>query len=154
MKALRKKLLRWKGTFRGLSPADSLLLYAGSTPRTGSAVWHRHPRNHVPHVHVEAAKPNGQNTHELHHHVGVDAHSDREGAGQDDHETERSHDNEHDDSHDAGHWHSVVPAERLRVSQELLTYSKAEIWITLHDLAGSAIASRPATPARAPPDCI
>ena len=154
MKTLHKKLLRWKGTFRGLGPADSLLLYAGSTPRTGAAVWHSHPRNQIPHVHVEAAKPNGQNAYELHHHVGVDPHSDGAGDGHNDHETECSRDHEHDDSHDAGHWHFVVPAERLRVSQELLTYSKSEIWVTLHDLADSAIAFRPASSARAPPDCI
>src|ERR1700733_3601393 len=125
MKALHRKLLRWKGTFRSLSPADLLLLYARSTPRSGCAVWHSHPRNQIPHVHVEAAKPNGQNAYELHHDVGVDSHSDGAGDGHSDRETERSRDHEHDDSHDAGHWHFVVPAERLRVSQELLAYSKS-----------------------------
>jgi hypothetical protein len=156
VKTLHKKLLRWKGTFRGLSAADSLLLYAGSTPRTGSAVWHSHPRNHVPHVHVEAAKSDDEKGQQSHRHLDEDEHHDHDAHVGEGHSVHADHprDHEHDDSHDAGHWHFVVPAERLRVSQELLAYSKSEIWLTLHDLADGALAFRPTSSARAPPDCV
>lgn len=155
MKTLHKKLVRWTRTFRGLNHADSLLLYAGSTPRAGSAVWHSHPRNHLPHVHVEVAKPDDENAEEPpHRHFDGHEHHDHAGDGHSDHETDRPPDLEHDDSHDAGHWHFVVSAARLRVSQELLAYAKCEIWVTLHDLADSAIAFSPASSARAPPDRV
>lgn len=153
MKALHKKLLRWTGTFRGLKPADSLLVYAGSTPRTGAAVWHSHPRNHIPHVHVEDAKPDDERARLSHRQFGSEEHHDHASAGHNDHEADRPRDHEHDDSQDAGHWHFVVPAERLRLSQELLAYSKSEIWVTLNDRADGALAFRPASSARAPPDC-
>jgi hypothetical protein len=151
MKTLHKKSFRWSGAFRGLNPADSLLLYAGSTPRAGSALWHSHPRNHVPHVHVEAAKADADSGHELHRHRASNEQQHHTGHTAGDHETGRGHSHEHNHSDDSGHWHLVVPAELLRVWHQFLVFAACEIWDAICDLADVAIEFRSASSARGPP---
>jgi len=154
LKTLHKKILRWTGTFRRLNPADLLLFYAGSMPRANSALWHSHPRNHVPHVHVEAAKPAEENNQKPHRQMGDHGYHDHADHGRGDNECHHQYSREHDDSHSPGHWHFIVPAERLRIAQQLLVFAAFEIWVAIHDLADSAIACRPPCSARAPPPCL
>lgn len=146
MKPLLKKVLRWKRTFRVLNRTDSLLLYAGAVPRFGSALWHSHPRNHVPHVHVEANPTSHRHHHDHEHHEhsdGSDAHSQHIHHSRDD--------LHHNDLHDDGHWHFVIPAELLNVSHHLLVFAVCEVWIAIQNLAGRVVGCRTAFSARAPP---
>jgi len=151
VKTLHKTLRRWTGTFRGLNPADLLLLYAGSMPRAGCALWHSHPRNRTPHVHVEAAKPKEENAQEPHRHIDGHEHHRHAGPRRTDNETSHEGGHEHDESHRAGHWHFVIPAELIRLANQLLELAVSEISFALRDFSDSAIACRPACSARAPP---
>jgi len=155
MRPLQKKILHWKGTFRALNRSDLLLLYAGPVPGFGSALWHSHSQNHVPHVHIEAGELNEERAQERHRHrhdLEDHQHNDYH-RGDDDTDHPHNH-HGHEDSTDDGHWHFVVPAEALSLSQQLLVFAVCEVWVVIHDLACRPIGCRSAFSARAPPPLV
>ncbi len=148
MRTVRKSILRWKGTFRGLNPAESLLLYAGSVPQFGTVLWHSHPRNNIPHVHVETLTPSDRYADsDLRDHISPEHHNH---IGQDRSDNDLGNDRHHN-SHNSGHWHFVIAANHLAFTHKLLVFAVCTIWITIYDQATRIIECHFGFSARAPP---
>ncbi|MBV8773756.1 MAG: hypothetical protein JO166_15725 [Deltaproteobacteria bacterium] len=152
MKTLITRRKRWHGTFRSLSPADRLWVYAGTAAKQG-AIWHRHHGANRPHLHV--------------HSEVSDHHHDRAGARDHDHgshhqEESREHHRSahetphHSDHHRApasghGHWHHIIPVADVHLAHQLLVVGLCEVWFAAPDAALVVITWRLVISARAPP---
>ena len=132
----QSRVIRWRGVFRALQRTDLLLLYSGLAPQSASAVWHSHPRNHTPHVHVEFAA----DEHPGHSHTDHDA---RHRHQHDSHHHEESHDND-------GHWHFVIAPQSLEPLQ-LLIFAIVEINIAVSSQIGALTGDSCVHLARGPP---
>ena len=142
-----KQLLRWDWRFRCLRPTEALLLYAKSTAQSGRALWHSHPGNQVPHVHVCSTEDPG------HAHSSNDlryAHASHSEAHRPHHQ---HHDGDGEQRHakDEGHWHLVIPAKLLRISHALLVQAVSVVWVYPGYLPVTSRLFRAAHPERAPP---
>jgi hypothetical protein len=129
MKIVRKAKSQWTKVFRTPGPSDLLLLYANGAPRSSVAVWHTHPGNDKPHVHIEA--------NEADHHEHA-PHKHQHATIAHDHDTE-------------GHWHLPIPAHGVRGVHALLVVTNATIWLAIRDDVAIPRFRRSRAPARAPP---
>jgi hypothetical protein len=122
----------------------------GRAPRLGSAVWRSHPREHVPHVHVEAGALNEEHAQERHRDRPEHQHLQHIDHRRDDNDTGHHYDHRGDDDSHDGHWHFVMPAEPLNLSHQLLAFAVSEVWVATCDLASRVIERCTAFSARAP----
>jgi hypothetical protein len=103
-------------------------------PRTGSALWHSHPRNRIPHVHIEAAKLNDEKARQLRRHIGGHEHHHHAGSGRSDNETGPRRGRANMTIRTApAIGTSSYKAHLPGVAHQLLELAVSEIWFAIHD---------------------
>jgi len=122
-----------------------VLTYAREAPSFGVAVWHKHPGNDRPHVHIHQHESrDGQDRHHPSHDHDAPGHSQSERTSHEDHQ-------QSDPGEIEGHWHLAIPAHQLGGIHALLILTISIIWVAISDPVATTSICRSHTAARAPP---
>ena len=151
MKRRVTRCKRWHGTFRSTRRADHLWIYSGTRSVQG-AVWHRHPGDNRPHLHVRSSDGEhhghaiGHDRGYGHHHQGhAQVHQRRH------HKTQHEADNHHLLPARRGHWHRIIPVAQVHLTHQLLVIDLHDVCFETRDDASAIITFGPPLSARAPP---